>query len=103
MSSGSATRRSPKARKPTVRPLRGPLPPNAAELWGASLPSPAELAILAERRRRTARPAISQPRIEHIDTAPDSGGDTSRLGGALGSIAIMLGLVLGCLWISGLI
>jgi len=39
---------------PTTR-LDGPLPPNAAERWSATLPSASDLAIAAERARRDAR------------------------------------------------
>lgn len=57
------TRKTSPTRKPTRKstrraaPLGAHLAPNAAELWAATLPTAGELAIHAERVRRTDRPA----------------------------------------------
>jgi hypothetical protein len=77
------------------RPLSGSLPPNAAELWGATLPSVSELAIRAERVRRTERDAPA-PQVPLDCITP-----TRSFGEAAWSIALMLAFVLLCAWSTG--
>lgn len=101
------TRKPSTARKPTPKstrrpaPLRGPLPPNAAELWGATLPTVSDLAIQAERVRRTERTAPVAPPVyceldEGVSVRP-------AYGQAIASIALMAALVFACAWGTGLL
>jgi cobalamin synthase len=98
--------RKPTARKPAAKstrrpgPLKGPLSPNAAELWAATLPTPSELAIQAERVRRTERvtPVVAAPceLTEDFTIRPS-------YGWALGSVALMAAVVAACAWGTGLL
>lgn len=86
------TRKASPSRKPR---LSSPLPPNAAELWAATLPSASEIAIVTERARRDSRPVAP---MACRDSHPDH--DVrfeSERGWALASLALMvLVVVLAC-------
>lgn len=83
--------------------LNAPLPPNAAELWAASLPSQSELAIHAERVARSERQLIP---VVHLPQAVDLEQDLTvrpSYGWGLASVAFMAAVVLICAWQTGLL